>query len=95
MILTGLFPFGICFFPLGPTSHETEGITKRKREPIGSRFFLVSNIDYGLIIRKALVVSHHQVAVDFLDEVEGDADDDEQAGAAEEAGDLHWDVHFC
>ncbi len=40
-----------------------------------------------LILGQAWVVPHDQVAVDFLHEIQGDADDDEQAGAAVEAGD--------
>jgi hypothetical protein len=37
---------------------------------------------------EAAVVAHEQVGLDALDHVEGDADDDEQPGAAEERGDL-------
>ena len=37
---------------------------------------------------EAAVVAHQQVGLDALDHVERDADDDQQAGAAEERGDL-------
>jgi len=37
----------------------------------------------------------NEVAVDFLHQVEDDADDDEQAGAAVEGGDLVGDFEFA
>ena len=41
----------------------------------------------GVGFQQAGVVPHDQVAVDLLHQVEGHADDDQQAGAAVEAGD--------
>src|SRR5207249_1627784 len=41
---------------------------------------------------QAGVVAHHKVAVDFLNQVQSDADDDQQAGAAVKAGNAV--VHF-
>ena len=39
------------------------------------------------ILGQAGIVPHDQVAVDLLHQIEGHADDDQQAGAAVEAGD--------
>ena len=38
-------------------------------------------------LRSTRIVPHDQVAVDLLHQVQGHADDDQQAGAAVEAGD--------
>src|SRR5258708_7350207 len=42
--------------------------------------------------QQARIVRHHQVTVDFLNQIEGDTDGDQQASAAEKAGDLIVDV---
>ena len=39
-----------------------------------------------LLFQQSLVISHHQVAIDLLHQVEADADGDQQAGAAVETG---------
>src|SRR5882672_2903239 len=52
--------------------------------PVTTRAFYYWEGFNSLTIRQARIIPHHEVAVDFLDEVQGDAHDDEQAGAAVE-----------
>src|SRR5438034_2096211 len=41
---------------------------------------------HSLVFRQSRIIAHHEMAVDLLNEVESHADDDQQAGAAVEAG---------
>src|SRR2546427_390062 len=49
--------------------------------------FLPSAFRPRSVLGQPGVVAHDEVAVDFLDHVQGDADDDQEPGAAVEAGD--------
>ena len=82
-------PLGLRAFaaPGGPmktirmTSQSPPSVTGRSDRPLTARR---ASSD---LFQQPLVVPHDQVAVDLLHQVEGDADDDQQARAAVEAGD--------
>src|SRR5262249_2931675 len=47
------------------------------------------------VFRQARIVPHDEVAIDLLHQIERDADDDQQAGAAVKAGHTIINVHGC
>ena len=44
------------------------------------------------VLHQAVIVVHHQVALDLLESIENDADENQQRGAAEELGEVLADA---
>src|SRR5215208_5419591 len=52
--------------------------------PGGPRRMRFSSLKARTLLQEALVVAHHQLGLELLHRVQGDADDDQQRGSAEE-----------
>ena len=91
----GLRPFSSTRRPKEHDAHEYEVRVERSSSgfEVGSQLPLTLRPRLArLLFQQPLVIPHHQVAIDFLHQVEGHADGDQQAGAAVEAGDHVIDV---
>ena len=79
----------------GRTDKNHPHVSSSRRNRAAARSHERAAESASTFFQQARIVPHHQVTVDLLHQVEGDADGDQQAGAAEKAGDLVVDAERC